>query len=94
MKARIPATDSIDALARFWTSHDVTDFEDELEEASPSPFRRPADRSVPVPLTRAERDVVRRMASARGVAGADLLHRWVREQLHRRQGGRREPACR
>jgi hypothetical protein len=32
MMPKIPKTDSIQELALFWQRHDVTDFEDELEE--------------------------------------------------------------
>ena len=28
---RLPQTDSIQELAQFWDTHDLTDFEDELE---------------------------------------------------------------
>ena len=34
MMTEIPRTDSIQELAAFWQRHDVTDFEDELEEAT------------------------------------------------------------
>jgi hypothetical protein len=30
-KVRLPKTDSIDELAQFWDTHDLTDFEDQLE---------------------------------------------------------------
>ena len=30
-QASIPQTDSIEELAKFWDTHDVTDFEDALE---------------------------------------------------------------
>lgn len=30
-QTRIPQTNSIEDLAKFWDTHDVTDFEDELE---------------------------------------------------------------
>ena len=33
---KIPHTDSIAELARFWDTHDLTDFEDELEEVPES----------------------------------------------------------
>ena len=36
----IPQTDSIQELAHFWDIHDVTDFEDELEEMSEPVFKR------------------------------------------------------
>ena len=32
MKPKIPQTDSIQELARFWQHHDIIDFEDDLEE--------------------------------------------------------------
>jgi len=31
-KPEIPSTDSVEELARFWDTHDATDFEDEVEE--------------------------------------------------------------
>ena len=31
---KIPQPDSIEELAQFWNTHDLTDFEDELEEVS------------------------------------------------------------
>ena len=37
---KMPQMDSIDELARFWDTHDLTDFEDELEEVSESIFER------------------------------------------------------
>ena len=37
-QASIPQTDSIAELAKFWDTHDVTDFEDELEEVTESVF--------------------------------------------------------
>ena len=35
---KIPQTDSIQELARFWDSHDLTDIEDDLEEVIESVF--------------------------------------------------------
>ncbi len=32
MKSQIPQTDSIRELAHFWDTHDLTDFDDQLEE--------------------------------------------------------------
>ena len=32
IKEEIPQTDSIQEMAHFWDSHDLTDFEDPLEE--------------------------------------------------------------
>ena len=40
MMPRIPTTDSIQELTTFWQHHDVTDFEDELEEVPEPVFQR------------------------------------------------------
>jgi CopG antitoxin of type II toxin-antitoxin system len=82
MKDRIPRTDSIQELAAFWQNHDVTDFEDELEEAREPVFQRTTD-VVGVPLTTDERQALRQAAATRGVAEAELIHEWVRERLRR-----------
>lgn len=37
-KLTLPKTDSIQKLAEFWDSHDLTDFEDELEEVTEPVF--------------------------------------------------------
>ena len=37
-KTKLPQTDSIQELARFWEKHDLTDFEDELEEVTEPVF--------------------------------------------------------
>ncbi len=79
MKDPLPSTDSISEWASFWPSHDVTDYEDEIVEvASPSGERD----AVEVPLSKAERAALRKIASSRGVPETTLLHEWVREKLH------------
>lgn len=39
-KRKLPKTDSIQELAEFWDTHDLTDFEDELEEVHEPIFQR------------------------------------------------------
>jgi hypothetical protein len=41
----LPTTDSIEELATFWDVHDLTDFEDQLEEVTDCVFER--DGEVP-----------------------------------------------
>ena len=45
-KRRLPQTDSIQELASFWDTHDVTEFEDELEEVSEPVFQRETEITV------------------------------------------------
>lgn len=86
-KSRLPKTDSIKRLAEFWDSHDLTDFEDELEEvAEPVFVRRTA---ITVPLEAPEAEAVERMAQAKGVSREELVRAWVLQKVARRNNARR-----
>lgn len=78
----IPKTDSIRELAEFWDTHDLTEFEDQLEEVSEPVFARQMADGIRVPLTPDERAAIRRIAADRGVAEAMLIREWVKEKLH------------
>jgi hypothetical protein len=78
---RIPNTDSIEELASFWDAHDLTDFEDELEEVRRRVFSRRKEATVSVELTAREAQELRRLAQAQGVKEAKLVREWVRERL-------------
>lgn len=57
MKARkLPKTDSIQKLAKFWDSHDVSEFADELEEVTDPVFVR--DMPIQVRLQSSEVEAV------------------------------------
>lgn len=43
--SRLPQTDSIQELASFWDTHDVTEFENELEEVGEQVFQRDVAKS-------------------------------------------------
>ena len=79
MAGMIPQTDSIQELAQFWDTHDLTDFEDELEEVTEPVFERKA--MVKIPLQPEEMEAVREIAESRGVACADLIRQWVLERI-------------
>ena len=79
---KIPTTDSIAELAHFWDTHDVTEFEDELDEVAAPVFedRRPS--VLRVLLSIEEALALHRAAESRGVAETELVREWVRERLH------------
>jgi hypothetical protein len=64
---KIPHTDSIAELARFWDTHDLTDFEDELEEVPESVFECRAEETVTIHLPAPELEAVKRLAKAKGM---------------------------
>ena len=74
---KIPQTDSIRELAEFWDTHDLTDFENELEEVPESIFQP----GVTVPLTPRDAKVVNAIAKARGISPRALIHEWVSEHI-------------
>jgi hypothetical protein len=80
--SRIPQTDSIAELARFWDTHDLTDFEDELEVVSEPVFGPRAKSGLEIHLDPDEAAALRRLARSAGVEETDLVARWVREKLH------------
>ena len=79
-KSRLPQTDSIQELANFWDTHDITEFEDELEEVGERIFERDMDITIHLPADDAS--AVRAMARSRGVADSELLREWVLDRLH------------
>ena len=83
-RTNIPKTDSIQELAHFWDRHDVTDFEDELEEVSEPVFERQT--SVTVHLAPNEFEVVKTLAMSRGISRVNLIQEWVSERIRASSG--------
>jgi len=79
---RLPKTDSIQELANFWDTHDVTEFEDALEEVEESVFER--DTGITVHLDSGDAHAVREMAQSLGVRDSELVREWVHERIHAR----------
>ncbi|MGA2621065.1 MAG: CopG family antitoxin [Thermoguttaceae bacterium] len=78
--AKIPQTDSIEELARFWDSHDVADFEGELEEVVEPVFERETVVKVCLPCKEAE--ALKELAQSKGLHDTDLIRQWVLERVH------------
>jgi len=77
--ANIPQTDSIQELARFWDTHDLTDFEDQLEEVVEPLFEPEA--VINVVLGPEEIEALNELAKSKGVGSSDLIRQWVREKI-------------
>jgi hypothetical protein len=78
---KLPPIDSIEELAKFWDTHDLTDFEEELEEVTEPVFERKPETVIPLHLQPQELDAIRRVAKAQGVEEAALVREWVLEKL-------------
>jgi len=79
-KNKIPKTDSIQELANFWDTHDLTDFEDQLEEINELVFER--KNVLKVHLEPDEVEAVKQIARSRGISYSELVKEWVLERIH------------
>ncbi len=78
-RTKIPQTDSIEELARFWDTHDLTDLADELEEVNESVFEPQTE--VTIRLEPQDASAVTELAKSRGVSQANLIQEWVVERI-------------
>ncbi|WP_423224774.1 CopG family antitoxin [Candidatus Amarolinea aalborgensis] len=78
----IPQIDSIEELARFWDSHDVTDFEDALEEVVEPVFERFDTSVVTIDLPAKELAAIKQIAKERRVEPITLVREWILEKLY------------
>lgn len=80
--AKLPQTDSIEELARFWDTHDLTDFEEQLEEVTEPVFERKSETVMTIHLPPQEAETVKRIAESKGINQEVLIREWVLEKLH------------
>ena len=78
-RKNIPKTDSIQELAHFWNTHDLTDFEDELEEVDEPVFELSAQ--LFVALAPGELETLNAVAQSRGMSPENLIREWVVERI-------------
>ena len=82
MKARkLPPTDAIEELAKFWDTHDLTEFEGELEEVTEPVFVRGAETVIAIRLSPEEAEAVKKIAMSKGIEPMALIREWVLDRL-------------
>ncbi|MEK7793498.1 MAG: CopG family antitoxin [Candidatus Hydrogenedentota bacterium] len=79
-RAQLPQSDSIQELASFWDTHDLSDFDDQLEEISGQAFKRKP--VVNVPLEADEMEAVRELAESKGMDSVELIREWILQRIH------------
>lgn len=72
-KQSLPRIDAIERLAQFWDTHDLTDFEHELEEIKGPVFARREKISVVIDLPAREARRVKKIARSRGLEESTML---------------------
>ncbi len=76
---KIPQTDSIHELARFWDANDLTDFEEQLEEVAEPVFERETVVQVHLPTKDAE--TIENIARSKGLNPGELIREWIMEKV-------------
>ena len=76
---QLPQTDSIQELAQFWDSHELTAFEDQLEEVNEPVFKR--ESTVHIVLQPGEIEAVKEMANSKGIKSDELIRGWILERI-------------
>lgn len=88
---KLPKTDSIAEFASFWDAHDLTDFEEELEEFAEPVFVRGKGTSLSIDLKPTEAKHLKEIARSKGVKETTVLRRWILERLHEFSRTGRQP---
>jgi len=100
-RKRPPTTDSIEELAKFWDTHDLADFEGNLEEVNEPVFVRSEGTSLRVELPPQDAEQLKQIALSEGTEETTLLRQWILDRLHessstkrRRSGKSASPGAR
>jgi hypothetical protein len=80
--SKIPQTDSVAELSHFWDTHDLTEFEGELEEVKTPVFERGSQNVLRVTLPPDDAAALHRAAESRGLQDTELVREWLTEKLH------------
>jgi hypothetical protein len=78
---KLPKIDSIQKLAKFWDTHDLTDFHEELEKLTEPVFARGT--RIEVQLKSSKAKTFETVARSKGVTQDELVRQWVLQKLGR-----------
>ena len=90
-RQKLPSTNSIEELAKFWDTHDLTDFEGDLEEVSEPVFVQKEGTSLRIELQPTEVEHLRKIARSKRVKDSTLIRQWIVERLHESSSTERPP---
>ncbi len=71
MTTQLPETDSIRELAHFWDNHDITDFENLLEEVKEPVFNKGED--IHIHLEKDKIESLEKIANKHGLKNTELI---------------------
>lgn len=80
MKTRIPKFKSLEEERKFWDTHEITDFLDEIKPAKIE-FKRPRRKLVSIRLDAVQIQALREIAARKGLGYLTLIRSWISERL-------------
>jgi predicted DNA binding CopG/RHH family protein len=90
-KSRIPTFDTVEEEAAFWDTHELTEFEDELEVVTDVKFVKAKPKKAIT--VRLEPDMLRALtkeARERGIGPSTLARMWILEHLRREKNAKND----
>ena len=82
-KSKIPKFKSEEEEARFWDTHDTTEFLDELKEVRNVKFVKPRKRLISVRMDDRQIQSLKQVAETKGIGYLTLIRLWIMERLSR-----------
>jgi hypothetical protein len=80
-KMKIPEFKTIDEMARFWDSHDITEFEDQLIEVKEPIFEKMKNRIISFKLDSKQYEKLKKIADQKKLNTISLVSQWVTKQI-------------
>ncbi|RZB34821.1 MAG: hypothetical protein SRB1_00589 [Desulfobacteraceae bacterium Eth-SRB1] len=78
----IPEFKTLEEMAKFWDNHDLTDFENEMEEVKEPIFKLVSGKVISVMLKPKEYNELKKIADQKKLNTATLVNRWVTKHIH------------
>jgi len=78
---KIPEFKTIEEMARFWNSHDISDFKDQLIEVKEPIFEKMKSRIILLTLDSEQYDKLKKIAHQKKLNTISLLNKWVIKQI-------------
>ncbi len=86
-KSQIPHFKTIEEEAEFWDTHNLTEFENELEDMTGQvqfvERRAPASKAITVRLDERAMATLNKKAKEQGIGPSTLVRMWIQEHLRR-----------
>lgn len=81
-KSRIPKFNNLEEEANFWDTHDITDFEDELEDVEiVFELDKPREETLVLRVQKEVKEKLKKTARKKGLNPSTLVRMWLMEKL-------------